>query len=106
MENFPMINTEFVVVGGGIAGLTAAYELIQAGHTVELLEASPHVGGVIASQNVDGFELDLGPNSLVMTPALEKRVAALGLQTLEAAAVAKNRYLVKNRMLHALSPHP
>lgn len=101
-----MKNTEFVVVGGGIAGLTAAYELHQAGHGVELLEAAPGVGGVIASRHVNGFELDLGPNSLVMTPAMASRVGALGLQPLDAAAVAKNRYLVKDRVLHALSPHP
>lgn len=100
------MHTEFIVIGGGVAGLTAAYELQRAGRSVELLEASPYTGGVIASRNIDGFELDLGPNSLVMTPALETRVAALGLQTLEAAAAAKNRYLVKDRVLHALSPHP
>src|ERR1700744_1643335 len=100
METYRM-NTEYVVVGGGVAGLTAAYELRQAGRTVELLEASPRVGGVIASLDIDGFGLDLGPNSLVLTPALEARVAALGLTTLEAAAVAKNRYLVKDRVLQA-----
>ena len=33
------------IVGGGIAGLTAAYELAKAGHQVELFESLPDLGG-------------------------------------------------------------
>lgn len=36
-----------VILGAGIAGLTAAYELVQLGHTVEIIEASNRVGGRI-----------------------------------------------------------
>jgi oxygen-dependent protoporphyrinogen oxidase len=102
------MTTEYVVVGGGAAGLTAAYELHKAGRQVVLLESGPRVGGVIASKTVDGFELDLGPNSVVCTPALQERLEALGLgpDLLEASAASKNRYLVKDRTLFALSPHP
>ena len=38
-----------VVVGGGLAGLAAAYELSQRGVQVTLLERSPQLGGKIAS---------------------------------------------------------
>jgi carotenoid phi-ring synthase / carotenoid chi-ring synthase len=38
-----------VVIGGGLAGLAAAYELSQRGVTVTLLERSPQLGGKIAS---------------------------------------------------------
>ena len=38
-----------IVVGGGLAGLTAAYELSQRGFAVTLLERSPQLGGKIAS---------------------------------------------------------
>ena len=102
------MTTEFVVIGAGIAGLTAAYDLHRAGHEVVLLEGSSRLGGEVYSKRVDGFDLDLGPNSLLMTPALQDRITALGLESavLEAASVSKNRYLVKDRMLHALSPHP
>ncbi|TDW95738.1 protoporphyrinogen oxidase [Dinghuibacter silviterrae] len=99
---------KIVVVGGGAAGLTAAFELHKAGRQVVVLESSPRVGGVIASKTMGGFDLDLGPNSLVCTPALQARIDALGLgqDVLEAASVSKNRYLVKDRTLYALSPHP
>jgi len=35
------------VIGGGLAGLTAALELVDAGHEVELLEARPTLGGKV-----------------------------------------------------------
>jgi len=38
-----------VIIGGGLAGLAAAYELSQRGVTVTLLERSPQLGGKIAS---------------------------------------------------------
>src|ERR1041384_3474540 len=34
-----------VILGAGIAGLTAAYELKNAGYTVTVLEAQPRIGG-------------------------------------------------------------
>lgn len=36
------------VVGAGVAGLTAAYDLLGAGHEVTVLEASDHTGGLAA----------------------------------------------------------
>ena len=53
-----------VVVGGGLAGLAAAYELSQRGVQVTLLERSPQLGGKIASWTVDvegqSFEMEHG----------------------------------------------
>ncbi|MFC7211829.1 FAD-dependent oxidoreductase [Natronoarchaeum sp. GCM10025321] len=36
------------VVGGGLAGLTAAYELQSSGHSVRVFESSPRVGGALS----------------------------------------------------------
>ncbi|MCY4003810.1 MAG: NAD(P)/FAD-dependent oxidoreductase [Rhodospirillales bacterium] len=49
-----------VVVGGGAAGLGAAYTLKKRGLTPILLEAENHVGGRLAADEVDGFLIDTG----------------------------------------------
>jgi len=52
-------NTPVVVVGGGIAGLSAALELQDRGHEVVVYEATPHVGGRIHSV-ADGGVVETG----------------------------------------------
>ncbi len=49
-----------VIVGGGAAGLGAAYTLKKHGRAPTLLEAEDHVGGRLASDEVDGFLIDTG----------------------------------------------
>jgi oxygen-dependent protoporphyrinogen oxidase len=58
--------TPVVIVGGGIAGLAAAYELGRRGVPFCLLEGSARVGGVILSEQVDGYTIDAGPDSLLV----------------------------------------
>ncbi len=48
------------IVGGGIAGLTAAALLREHGHDVRVLEASDRVGGRIATDEIEGYKLDRG----------------------------------------------
>jgi hydroxysqualene dehydroxylase len=49
-----------VVVGGGLAGIAAAFELADAGVDVTLLEARPRLGGATFSVVRDGLWLDNG----------------------------------------------
>ncbi len=49
----PKISKTICVVGGGIAGLTSAYELSAKGYQVRLLEASPRLGGRMWTHQFD-----------------------------------------------------
>ena len=49
-----------VIVGGGFAGLSAAYTLMKRGITPLLLEAQERVGGRGIGERVDGFSIDMG----------------------------------------------
>ena len=58
------------VLGGGISGLAAAFaleELRRAGSDLEyvLYEASPRLGGVLRTENVDGCLVEAGPDSFI-----------------------------------------
>jgi oxygen-dependent protoporphyrinogen oxidase len=57
---------DVVIVGGGIAGLAAAYELSLRRVSFALLESSRRAGGVVLSEQVDGYTIDAGPDALLV----------------------------------------
>lgn len=58
-------STHVVVVGGGIAGLAAAYRLSGAGHRVTVLEADDRVGGKLRTAEVAGTTVDVGAEAML-----------------------------------------
>ena len=54
-----------VVIGAGITGLAAAYELTQRGVPFVVVEALPRAGGLILTEHVDGFTTGGGPDSVL-----------------------------------------
>ncbi|AMW06610.1 hypothetical protein GEMMAAP_06345 [Gemmatimonas phototrophica] len=93
------------VVGAGITGLVAAYELRRRGVNVTLYEASGHTGGAIRTTHADGFLAEHGPNSFVTSAAVDTLLQQLDLQddVVEASPGANRRYVVRNG---ALMPFP
>jgi protoporphyrinogen/coproporphyrinogen III oxidase len=53
-----------IVIGAGIAGLTAAFRLRKAGLNVTVLEREDHVGGRMSTLTRDGYRIDLGASLL------------------------------------------
>lgn len=49
-----------IVIGAGIAGLTAAYQIKKAGHNVLVLDMNNYVGGRMANVEWEGFLVDIG----------------------------------------------
>lgn len=51
---------QFVIIGGGPAGLTAAYELVKFNHHPIVLEERDKVGGLARTECYKGFHFDMG----------------------------------------------
>ncbi|WP_031487367.1 NAD(P)/FAD-dependent oxidoreductase [Streptomyces bicolor] len=76
----PAYQADVVIVGAGVAGLSAAHRLTSAGVTTAVLEAAPCAGGRMSTEKIDGFRLDrigqlltlssMAPD-LRLTPGLE-----------------------------------
>ena len=96
-----------IVVGGGISGLVCAYALLNLGVDAQVLEASRHAGGLIASERRDGFLLEMGPQSFSGTAALRSLCAELGIadQLVEAPTQAP-RYVLIDSALKAVPLNP
>lgn len=78
--------TEVIVVGAGLAGLSAARTIAAAGVAVTVLEAADRPGGRVRTDLVDGFRVDHGFQSLTTSwPQVGRQldVPALGLRAFQ-----------------------
>ena len=83
------------IIGGGIAGLTASYYLKKSGGTPTIFEASHRIGGIMQTQVIDGFTLENGPNTILLS---DQRTVDMfddmRIEIEDASLKSKNRYVV------------
>lgn len=91
-----------IVVGAGIAGLTAARDLVAAGHEVVVLEQSDRAGGKLRRHEVGGVLVDIGAEAMLnRRPEAVDLARSLGLE-IEHPALASSRIWTRG----ALRPLP
>ena len=74
------LHEKVVVVGAGMAGLTAAAYLAKAGYQVMLLEKNDRTGGLLGTINKNGFQFDSGPRAFVNSGIVKPMLRDLGAE--------------------------
>ncbi len=69
---------KIAVVGGGLAGLSAAVRLAGEGHEVSIFEKNSHLGGKMNVWKSEGYTFDMGPTIITMPAVLERLFTSVG----------------------------
>jgi oxygen-dependent protoporphyrinogen oxidase len=94
------------IVGGGISGLAAAYELFRRNVRFDLFEQADRLGGLVRTERVSGFTIEAGADSvLVQKPAALDLCRELGLHTLLTTRRPRQAFVLDRGRLHPL-PSP
>jgi oxygen-dependent protoporphyrinogen oxidase len=102
------MSEDVIVVGGGLAGLTAGLRLHQAGIPVRVLEAGDRAGGVIATAHDDGYVHEYAANAFLASPhdGAAALCDELGVATIAAAKAARRRWIFIDGALRAVPGGP
>lgn len=98
------------IIGAGISGLAAAWQLRRQGADCIVLEKTQRVGGAIKSERIDGFLAEAGPNSLQISnpevAAFLSSIPGLQDQQITANTAANKRFLVRDGRVHPVPMGP
>ncbi len=103
------IQSDIIIIGAGLTGLTLAYYLKKKGKSVTLLEKNHSAGGVIQTLKVGDFVYECGPNTGVLgNPELVQLFDDLqaDCKLVTANPTAKRRFILKNAKWQALPSGP
>jgi len=92
------------VVGAGLAGLSAAWELSRAGAEVVVLDAGRRAGGMIVTERHDDFIVEGGPDGfLAAEPDIQDLAREVGIEERLVDQVARGAALWTGRRLEPLA---
>jgi len=74
---------EISIIGGGVAGLTAAASLARDGYSVNLFDKNQMPGGRASLMKVDGYTFDMGPSWYWMPQVFEDFFQSMGSSVAE-----------------------
>ena len=103
--NAPIVTTPVIIVGGGISGLAAAYDLAKADIPHLVIEKSPRVGGLIETHQWEGCVLEYGPDSFIsQKPEALALIKEVGLEEEVIGSKDEERktYIVRDGQLREL----
>lgn len=100
--------SRWIVVGAGIAGLAAAWEIRRRGEDAEVCEIGHRPGGMLQTFSEGGFTVDAGAEAIRLTPRVRELLAELGLekQLIHAAPAASRRFYCRNSKLVEMKGPP
>ena len=92
------------VVGAGLAGLSAAWELTRAGADAVVLEAERRAGGVVLTEQRDGFIVEGGPDGfLTAEPDIQELAREIGIGDRLVGQVARGSTMWTGRTLEPIA---
>lgn len=97
-------SVDVAVIGGGVSGLAAAYELRKRKRSVVVLEREARGGGIIRTERVGEFLIDAGPDALLVQKAAAVVLCnELGLgDRLLPTKLPRTAFILRNEVLHSL----
>ena len=90
------------VVGGGLAGLSAACTLAARGYRVTLFEKNSWLGGKAAVLEEQGFRFDMGPTILTVPRVLRRIFEEAGLKHEDCELIARSFDITDVKLFHYL----
>ncbi len=97
---FDELNTDVIIIGGGLAGLATATTLARNGKRVRLFEQAHGVGGRARTKEQDGFYLNLGPHALYRSGQGVKVLTELGIEPRGRVPSVSGAYAVRCGVKH------